>query len=255
MIISLVLMLLLMGITLSICTTVFKGSGTQNTEATFTRIIQEVGEISKEASGARRLFSGKLNKDTAIIGFSKGKEDLVIELEGISYYPKIPIHKFQSCEEESCICFCDKPYLEYSTPASELLLELKCKYQSCIKGSDFSGSKDLDIHPKIYGQEIVHEGHKYTERFLRTSRSESRKVKSTMTNGFFIFRGTVSANHKSKEQGQHYTMLISTYPGKSVPVPFTMNLRGDKIAMCINPTLASCGMELPPQPDTPDLIV
>ncbi|MBI4150101.1 hypothetical protein HY488_01725 [Candidatus Woesearchaeota archaeon] len=200
-IISIVLMLIVIGVTFSICSTIFRK--TTASEETFNKIIQQLQDLQTKTTGSRNVIAAQLNTKTAIIGFSRGNKNLEVHGKYAGEQRKLlDIKKPTSCGVDSCICFCDKP-----GEREELNELFACDRLDCITEKTFG---NIDFSPTVYMD-------------LLTNAEDEKS-----SNGFFIYRGPMRALHVPFEESATPEIIRGQ---------FTLYLerKEDAVAVCVNP--------------------
>lgn len=214
-IISLVLMLLLMGVTFQICSTIFRT--TKQSQETFHEVIQQLKDVSGKPSGSRNLVLAQFNSATAIFGFSRGNKNLEVYAARPDWQKHIDMRKPVECGEDSCVCFCDKPGMQgEETLTGEPTDVFGCGKLRCVKSGEFG---NLDIHPHVYTE--------FMTAPVRERRAESM-------NGFFLYRSPMRIR-----QGYSYTD-VTTPDVMEGRAAIYLERHGNAIAVCARQVDNSC---------------
>ncbi len=220
--ISLIIALLLAGVTFKILSDIWGKTVGDDTRETYTKMIEKMKELSAETAGSRRSVISQIDAPTAILGFSKGKKDLLLSVSlGQRNVLHFAFEKPAQCKEDSCVCVCITPTTKEQAYSS-LPVTLKCEQPlSCTKGEAF-GNLDMYPHPQGIDVEVGHG-------------NVPVAVTPLVENGFFLYRGHI-------DEVSLFGSELIIRPAPFAKGTFSMYLERvtDAVAVCTQLQAGSC---------------
>ncbi len=208
-VISLVITLIMMGLTFHLCSTIFRD--VKVTSSSLTELAQKVDDVSKLNTDSSRLAILQLNVDTIIYGFAKGRNPLEIKVSVGSENKKYHIPKPEICGEQACICQCTE---------EDEIWNL-CANQKCITGQQFN---DADFYSPLYTHIQLGDifGHPITRNGFIFSRAEGwwrdTNNQREYSNPERILEGRFTVTVK-KVDDTHVAVCVVTPEQPCYPIP------------------------------------
>jgi hypothetical protein len=113
---------------------------------TLMEIRDAIKALEQQDLGAKRTIIGKMNSDTAILGFSRGTDPLELRYGD----KKILVGKpYDQCATMSCLCVCVGPGMAVNADPPEIGTCTQAAY--CITEEDYG---EFDIHPHVLGNNM-----------------------------------------------------------------------------------------------------